>query len=153
MNRTSSPEAEARNAKQAVRCSAVETLAEQCGRSVEHDAPGAETLRLVKATKPDGRRLEAVLKLANQFGVTHLDLTPTSPTEGHPTAETVTFVLPPQDFEIVADSHGEIPTRTLEDAVFLARDLQTQRPRIVTDECREVHEISHGRYQQLSGNR
>ncbi len=153
MSRTLSPEALERLAEQETRRDAIEVLAGQCGGFVEGQPPGAEKLLLVKATKPDGRRIKAVLRLVNQFEASHLDVTYASPAESSPTSETFSFVLPRQDLEIVTDSHFDIPTRVLEDAAFLTSDLQSDRPRIETAERREVSEISESRYQQLSGQR
>lgn len=153
MSRTLSPEALKLLAEQETRQDAIEVLAGQCGGFVESRPPGVETLLLVKATKPDGRRIKSVLRLVNQFETAHLEVTHTSPAENHPTSETFSFVLPRHDLEVVTHSHRNLPTRVLEDAMFLTSDLETGRPRIETAERREVSEISESRYQQLSGQR
>ena len=160
MSRTVSPEEQERIAEFNARLDGITTLAEQCSHyMLDHQLHGdyAEALLLVKATKPDGRRVESVLRMHNWFLGVGVDMTPVSLAQGKPAGETVSCPLPltyrGRHYQGIPNPHHEIPLPSVEDAVFLTSDLETGRPRRETSERREVSEISRDRYEQLSGQR
>jgi hypothetical protein len=158
MSRAESTEERERIAERNARIDTLTALAEQASQYMA-DCPwkSSESLLLVKATKPDGRRVESALRLHTTFLGIGIEATPVSPARGEPVGETVSFRLlqrfAGQREPGIPHPHHQIPLQVIEDVVFLTSDLGTPRPRVETPERREVSKISRDRYQQLSGQR